>query len=59
MARIAHVLQIAGLVIAPLGLVHYFTTRDYVSESSLMTWELGLLTLGAACFLLGQTLKKK
>ena len=56
MSSFGHLLQVAGLVLAPIGMIHFFSTREYVSESSLMTWELGCLFLGALCFLLGRRL---
>ncbi len=56
MKNLGHVLQIAGIIIAPLGLVHSCTTGDYMSEGALMTWELGCLFVGAALLLLGRRL---
>ena len=56
MTSLGHLLQVTGLVVAPLGMIHFFSTREYVSESSLMTWELGCLFFGALCFLLGKRL---
>lgn len=59
MREFGRFLQIAGLVIAPIGMFHFFSTRPYLpegSEASLMTWELGLLFIGALCFLLGRRL---
>jgi hypothetical protein len=47
-------LQILGLVIAPLGLLHSIAGRGRVPDSTLMTWELGCLLFGALCFLAGR-----
>jgi hypothetical protein len=58
MTTLGQFLQIAGLLIAPLGLLHYTMTRDYLAEGALMTWELGCLLAGALCFLLGRRLAR-
>ncbi len=52
-------LQITGLILVPMGLLHYITYQDTVSEAALMNWELGLLATGAICFILGRRLQKE
>ena len=49
-------LQITGMIVAPLGMFHFFSAQDVFSEKSLMTWELGLLAVGAGLFLFGRRL---
>ena len=56
MTTLGNLLQIAGLIVAPIGMVHFFGTRDYISQGTLMSWELGCLFVGAVCFLLGRRL---
>lgn len=59
MASLGRSLQIVGLILAPLGLVHYAWGVGRFPEASLMNWELGLLFVGAICFLLGQRLARE
>ncbi|MBI4586637.1 MAG: hypothetical protein HY717_21710 [Planctomycetes bacterium] len=59
MVRFGHVLQVAGILIAPLGLFHFFTAREFVAEPSLMAWELGCLSLGAITFLVGRRICRR
>lgn len=56
MTTLGQALQILGLIIAPIGMVHFFTSRAYLSEVTLMSWELGCLFVGALCFLVGNRL---
>ncbi len=59
MQQIGRFLQISGLIIVPLGLVHFFSMRNVMTEASLMAWELGLLTLGAVLFIVGKKLMRE
>ena len=59
MSAFGQFLQLVGLIVAPIGMIHFFSTRQYLpvgAEAKLMTWELGCLFLGAAFFLLGRRL---
>jgi hypothetical protein len=59
MSAFGQLLQLVGLIVAPIGMIHFFSTRQYLpegAEAKLMTWELGCLAVGAICFVVGRRL---
>ena len=56
---IGRVLQLFGLIIVPMALIHYFSNQGLASEAKLMFGELSILAIGAASFWIGNALLKK
>ncbi len=59
MDALGRLLQLFGLLIAPMGLFYYAFNRGRASEAKLMQGELSLLALGALAFLLGRSMAKR
>lgn len=59
MNALGKILQLLGLVIAPMALFYYWAHRGQASEAKLMFGELTLLGFGVVVFLLGRSLERR
>jgi hypothetical protein len=59
MYAVGRLLQLFGIVVAPMALFYYFFHQGELSESRLMMGELSILLVAAASFLLGNFFLRK